>query len=63
MPSDPVELTKQIKAANDIVVVVGGYLALKPAGPVTKALCPFHNDSNPSLTFGSLKQRGDRYFI
>ena len=32
MPSDPVELTKQIKAANDIVVVVGGYLALTPAG-------------------------------
>jgi DNA primase len=50
VPSDPVELTKQIKAANDIVVVVGGYLALKPAGNVSKCLCPFHNDSNPSLT-------------
>ena len=50
MPSDPVELTKQIKAANDIVVVAGGYLALKPAGNVSKCICPFHNDTNPSLT-------------
>ena len=57
MPSDPVELTKQIKAANDIVVVVGGYLALKPAGPISKALCPFHNDSNPSLTIDPRHQR------
>lgn len=50
MPSDPVELTKQIKAANDIVVVAGGYLALRPAGNVSKCICPFHNDTNPSLT-------------
>jgi hypothetical protein len=32
VPSDPVEQTKQVKAASDIVAVVGTYLAIKPAG-------------------------------
>ena len=49
VPFDPVELTKQIKAASDIVAVVGSYLAVKSAGNTFKALCPFHNDSRPSL--------------
>ena len=57
MPSDPVELTKQIKAASDIVAVVGGYLALKSAGPTFKALCPFHGDSRPSLDVDPRRQR------
>src|SRR5205823_1907180 len=42
-------LTKQVKDASDIVAVVGGYLTLHPAGRVFKAVCPFHNDSRPSL--------------
>lgn len=57
MPSDPVELTKQIKAASDIVAVVGSYLAVRPAGNVFKALCPFHNDSRPSLDLDPKRQR------
>lgn len=57
MPSDPVELTKQIKAASDIVAVVGSYLAVKPAGNTYKALCPFHNDSRPSLDIDPKRQR------
>ncbi len=57
MPSDPVELTKQIKAASDIVAVVGSYLAVRPAGAVFKALCPFHNDSRPSLDVDPKRQR------
>jgi DNA primase len=57
VPSDPVELTKQVKAANDIVGVVGSYLALKPAGAVFKALCPFHSDSRPSLDVDPRRQR------
>jgi len=57
VPSDPVELTKQIKAASDIVAVVGSYLALKPAGPTFKALCPFHGDSRPSLDVDPRRQR------
>ena len=57
MPFDPVELTKQIKAASDIVAVVGSYLAVKPAGTTFKALCPFHNDSRPSLDLDPKRQR------
>ena len=57
MPSDPVELTKQIKAASDIVAVVSSYLAVKPAGAIFKALCPFHNDSRPSLDIDPKRQR------
>src|SRR5437763_3013004 len=57
VPSDPVELTKQVKAASDIVAVVGGYLALTPAGGTFKALCPFHTDSRPSLDVDPRRQR------
>ncbi len=57
MLSDTVELTKQIKAASDIVAVVGSYLTVKPAGPTYKALCPFHNDSRPSLDIDPKRQR------
>jgi DNA primase len=57
VPSDPVELTKQIKAASDIVAVVGSYLTVKPAGSVFKALCPFHQDSRPSLDIDPKRQR------
>ena len=57
MPSDPVELTRQIKAACDVVAVVGGYLALTPAAGTFKALCPFHQDSRPSLDVDPRRQR------
>ncbi len=57
MPSDPVEQTKQVKAASDIVAVVGSYLAISPAGKVFKALCPFHTDSRPSLDLDPARQR------
>ncbi len=57
MPPDSVEQTKQIKAACDIVDVVGSYLTLHPAGPVFKAICPFHNDSRPSLDVDPRRQR------
>jgi DNA primase len=57
VPSDPVELTRQIKAACDIVSVVGGYLALTPAAGTFKALCPFHTDSRPSLDVDPRRQR------
>src|SRR4051812_38482869 len=38
-----------VKEANDIVAVIGHYLNLRPAGEKFKGLCPFHNDSHPSL--------------
>jgi len=42
-------LTRQVKEASDIVAVVGSYLALHSAGSIFKALCPFHNDTRPSM--------------
>ena len=48
---------KQVKQANDIVEVVGGYLALRPAGGTFKGLCPFHDDSTPSFDVDPRRQR------
>lgn len=49
LADDRVALIKQVKEANDIVDVVGAYVALRPAGKVHKGLCPFHDDRNPSF--------------
>ncbi len=40
---------KEIRAANDIVDVVSGYIPVTPNGREYKAICPFHNDTRPSL--------------
>ena len=48
---------KQVKEANDIVAVVGDYIALRPAGPTYKALCPFHDDHRPSFDVDPRRQR------
>jgi DNA primase len=50
LADDREDLTRQIKEANDIVDVVGGYVALRPAGATFKGLCPFHDDHRPSFT-------------
>jgi DNA primase len=45
-------LIRQVKEANDIVDVVGTYLALRPtnsSGTVHLGLCPFHDDHRPSF--------------
>jgi len=57
VPSDPVEQTKQVKAASDIVAVVAHYIEVRPAGKIFKAICPFHNDSRPSLDIDPQRQR------
>ncbi len=49
MSDDRVTLTRQVKEASDIVAVVGSYVSLHPAGGIFKAICPFHNDTRPSL--------------
>ena len=49
MNNDRDALKQQIKDANDIVDVVGERIALRPAGPTHKGLCPFHSDHRPSF--------------
>src|SRR5438094_9333816 len=50
-------LVQRVKAANDIVDVVGAYVALRPAGPTFKGLCPFHDDRRPSFDVDPRRQR------
>ena len=40
---------EQVRQATDIVELVGQYLTLSREGRNYKALCPWHDDTNPSL--------------
>lgn len=47
---------EQIRAANDIVDVVGAVLPLKRAGANFTALCPFHREKTPSFSVNPQRQ-------
>src|SRR5712672_3887411 len=47
---------EQIRAASDIVDIIGGYLPLKKTGANFTALCPFHKEKSPSFNVNSHKQ-------
>jgi len=47
---------ENLKQRLDIVDVVGHYLELKKNGANWKCVCPFHDDSNPSLVVSPSKQ-------
>jgi DNA primase len=47
---------ERIRAASDIVDVIGGYLPLKRAGANFTALCPFHKEKSPSFNVNPQKQ-------
>jgi DNA primase len=57
LTDDRVALIQQVKAANDIVDVVGSYISLRPVGPTFKGLCPFHEDHRPSFDVDPRRQR------
>ncbi|MBO7374871.1 MAG: DNA primase [Lachnospiraceae bacterium] len=50
------ELIDQIQQNNDIVDVINEYIPLTKKGANYVCLCPFHADSNPSLTVSRQKQ-------
>jgi DNA primase len=47
---------ERIRAASDIVDVIGGYLPLKRTGANFTALCPFHKEKSPSFNVNPQKQ-------
>ncbi len=47
---------EQIRAASDIVEVIGSYLPLKRAGANFVALCPFHKEKTPSFNVNPHRQ-------
>jgi DNA primase len=47
---------EQIRAASDIVDVIGSYLPLKRAGANFVALCPFHREKTPSFNVNPHRQ-------
>jgi DNA primase len=50
------EVKERIKQATDIVDLIGSYLPLRREGRGFKALCPWHDDSRPSLQVNAERQ-------
>lgn len=56
MPPISPHLREQIRAASDIVEIIGAYLPLKRAGANFVALCPFHREKSPSFNVSPSRQ-------
>ena len=50
------ELIEEIRANNDIVEVISGYVTLKRSGRNFFGLCPFHKEKSPSFSVSPDKQ-------
>jgi len=50
------DVISEVKALNDIVDVVGGYVKLSPRAGNHFGLCPFHNEKTPSFSVNRDKQ-------
>lgn len=48
---------QQVKAASDIVDIVGSYVSLVMRGGTYKGVCPFHEDHRPSFDVDPRRQR------
>ena len=56
MPRIPETIIDQVRLSIDIVDVVGDHVALTRRGKSFVGLCPFHDDSTPSLNVSQEKQ-------
>lgn len=52
----PQEKIEEIRQSVDIVDVIGQYISLQKSGRNYKAICPFHEDTHPSLSVSQQKQ-------
>ncbi len=52
----PESTLEQVRAASDIVEIIGGYFPLKRAGGNHVALCPFHKEKSPSFNVNPQRQ-------
>ena len=52
----PEELIEEIRAKNDIVEVISGYVRMQKKGSSYFGLCPFHNEKSPSFSVSPGKQ-------
>lgn len=50
------DVIEEVRAANDIVDVISGYVRLKKQGANYFGLCPFHNEKSPSFSVSGNKQ-------
>lgn len=50
------DVIEEVKAANDIIDVVGNYVNLKRKGSSYQGLCPFHREKTPSFSVTPDKQ-------
>lgn len=50
------ELVEQVRTANNIVDVIGGYVKLTKKGSNYVGLCPFHNEKTGSFSVSETKQ-------
>ena len=50
------EVIEEVRAKNDIVDVISGYVRLQKKGSSYFGLCPFHNERSPSFSVSRQKQ-------